>query len=214
MNSPDGFHDLILRAQRGERTAIGELLEVVRPWLWQAAKGFADSEWPDQSTADLAQAAWLRAWQSLGQFQGPGDGETDDAQSLAMFRAWIMQIVRRLGMNAVRDRQTDHRRPSGRLQRLDAAPPADDTATWGSPWSRTDEPSPSAHVEADERAELIRAALDKIADDLDRRIVRLRFFEGVSLREVAERLELNREEIRRRFHTAMRFLERELEGFR
>jgi RNA polymerase sigma factor (sigma-70 family) len=117
-------------------------------------------------------------------------------------------------MNSVRDRQAAHRRPSGRLHRLDVSPVGDDTGTWGGPHPRASGLSPSAHAEADERVELIRAALDKIADEVDHRIVHLCFFEGISLRDVAERLHLNREDVRQRFHTAMRFLEQELEGLR
>ncbi len=212
MNSPNRFHDLIARAQRGDSAAIDALLEVIRPWLWQAAQGFADHERPDESTADLAQSAWLRVWQSLDQFQGPNAGETSDAQSLAMFRAWVLQIVRRLGMNAVRDRQTDRRRPPGRLQRLDAGPPGDSTSSWGPPQPRAADPSPSAHAAANERAERIRAAVARLTDDEQRQIVQLRFLEGMSLRQIATRLGKNHEHIRQRFHAALRLLERELEG--
>jgi RNA polymerase sigma factor (sigma-70 family) len=213
-DSSDGFRDLIVRAQQGDRTAIDTLLDVIRPWLWQAARGFADPERPDESTADLAQAAWLRAWQSLGQFQGPGEGNTGDAQTLAMFRAWVLQIVRRLGMNNVRDRQTEHRRPPGRLRRLDAALPGSSTASWGDPHLEAAEPSPSAQAEANEQAVRIRAAFDRLADDEDRQIIHLRFSEGLSLRQIAARLGRNHEHIRRRFHAALRLLEHDLEDLR
>jgi RNA polymerase sigma factor (sigma-70 family) len=213
MTTPDGLHNLIMQAQQGDRAATDALLEVIRPWLWRAAHGFADPERPDESTADLAQAAWLRVWESLGQFRGPGDGETGEAQTLAMFRAWVLQIVRRLGMNAVRDRQAEHRRPPGRLQRLDAAPAGDSTTAWGRDLPHAADPSPSARVEADEQAERIRTALDRL-DDEDRQIVRLRFLEGMSLRQIATRLGRNHEHVRRRFHAALRLLERELGDLR
>lgn len=213
-DSSDGFRNLLVRAQQGDRAAIDALLEVIRPWLWRTARGFADPERPDESTADLAQAAWLRAWQSLGQFQGPGEGETGDAQTLAMFRAWVLQIVRRLGMNNVRDRQAEHRRPPGRLERLDAALPGSSTASWGHSQPETAEPSPSAHAEAAERAERVRAALNRLDDHEDRQIVHLRFVEGLSLRQIAARLSRNHEHVRQRFHAALRLLERDLEDLR
>jgi len=213
MANPNGLHELIMQAQRGDRAATDALLEVIRPWLWQAAHGFADPERPDESTADLAQAAWLRVWESLGRFRGPGDGETDEAQTLAMIRAWVLQIVRRLGMNAVRDRQAEHRRPPGRLRRLDAAPPGDSTTSWGRDLPQAAEPSPSAGAEAREQAEQVSTALDRL-DDEEREVVRLRFLEGMSLRQIATHLGRNHEHVRRRFHAALQHLERELEGLR
>lgn len=214
MDPSDRFRTLLVRAQQGDRVAIDALLEAIRPWLWQAARGFADPERPDESTADLAQAAWLRAWQSLGQFQGPQEAEARDSQTQAMFRAWVLQIVRRLGMNNVRDRQAEHRRPPGRLRRLDAAPPGSSTASWGDPHPEAAEPSPSAQAEANEQAVRICAALDRLADDEDRQIIHLRFSEGLSLRQIAARLGRNHEHIRRRFHAALRLLERDLEDLR
>jgi len=214
MSPPDGFYELLMRARRGESAAIEALLEVIRPWLWQAAHGFADPDRPDESTADLAQTAWLRVWQALDQFQGPGDAETGDAQTLAMFRAWVLQIVRRLGMNALRNRQTEHRRPPGRLQRLDAVPPGDSTASWGNFQPEAALPSPSAEAERNEQIERIRKALDRLGDEEDRQIVHLRFLEGLSLRQIATRLGRNHEHVRQRFHAALRLLERELEDLR
>ena len=194
--------------------ATNALLEVIRPWLWQAARGFSDPERPDESTADLAQAAWLRAWQSLGQFQGPREGETSDAQIQAMFRAWVLQIVRRLGMNSVRDRKAEHRQPPGQLQRLDAALPGPSTAPWGHSQPETAEPSPSGHAEANEQAKHIREALDRLADYGTTQIVRLRFLEGLSLRQIAAKLSRNHEHIRQPFHAALRLLEHDLEDLR
>jgi RNA polymerase sigma factor (sigma-70 family) len=214
MKSYDGFHELVARAQQGDRDSIEALLEAIRPWLWQAAHGFADSERLDESTADLAQAAWLRAWQSLEQFQGPSGNEAGDAQAMAMFRAWVLQIVRRLGMNAIRDRKARHRRRPGGLRRLDAAPPDDSTAAWGPARPESRDPSPSAHAAADERIERVREAVARLADDEDRRIVELRFLEGLSLRQIAIRLGRNHESVRERFHAALKILERDLEGLR
>jgi RNA polymerase sigma factor (sigma-70 family) len=212
MNPSDGFHDLIVRAQRGDRAAVDALLEVIRPWLWQSARGFADADRPDESTADLAQSAWLKVWQSLDQFQGPKDTEAGDAQTLAMFRAWALQIVRRLGMNAVRDRNAGVRRPPGGVERLDLCPPGQSTRSWGYRGPRAADPSPSACAEAIEQAERIAAALERLSSEEDREIVRLRFVEGLSLRQIGSELSRNHEHVRQRFHAAMRILERELEG--
>ena len=90
-----GFHELLARARAEDRAATDELLALVRPWLEQMARSHA----PDGGVSDLVQEAWLRAWQKFDQFQGADD----EAQALAMFRAWLARIVTRLGLNAARD---------------------------------------------------------------------------------------------------------------
>src|SRR5205823_6394028 len=70
------------------------------------------------------------------------------------------------------------------------------------------DPTPSANVQADEQARLIRAALERIPDTTDREMVRLCFFEGLSLRQIAERLNLTYDEVRERYHSSLRLLER------
>src|SRR6516165_10556226 len=177
---PNGFRDLVDRARHGDREAVERLLTLIRPWLDDLARGRADP-------ADLAQEAWLRSWQKLDQFQGGGD----DSQTLALFRAWLRRIVERLGLNRARDEQAQSRKPPGPLLRLDQPLEAEPAAL---------EPPPAAHAEAVERAERVRHALERLPDDTDRAIVRLRFFEGLSLRQVAERLQRNHELVRQRFH--------------
>jgi RNA polymerase sigma-70 factor (ECF subfamily) len=198
MDHPPGFHDLLARARAGDRAATDELLALVRPWLEQVARNHAPPPGPDGSTSDIVQEAWLRAWQKLDQFQGAGD----EVQALAMFRAWLARIVSRVGLNAVRDAAAAQRSPPGGLLRLDGVDGA----------APAEEPTPSANVQAEERARLVGEALDRIADPLDRDMVRLRFFEGLSLRQVAERLGCNHETVRQRYHDLMRRLEGELRG--
>jgi DNA-directed RNA polymerase specialized sigma24 family protein len=72
---PDGFAELVERARGGDRQALDALLARVRPWLEELARGRPEA-------SDLAQEAWLRAWQKLDQFHGG----PDDAQALALFR--------------------------------------------------------------------------------------------------------------------------------
>src|SRR5215472_7363105 len=125
MDPVPGFHDLLARAHDGDRTAIDELLARIRPWIEQMARQHAPRQTADGSVSDLVQEAWLRAWQKLDQFQGGGD----EAQSLAMFRAWLARIVSRLGLNAVRDGNARQRTPPGTLLRLDGLGAGDSAAS-------------------------------------------------------------------------------------
>jgi RNA polymerase sigma-70 factor (ECF subfamily) len=72
--------------------------------------------------------------------------------------------------------------------------------------------SPSADLAAQEGARRVREALARIAEPTDREIIRLRFFEGLSLRQIAGRLGCNHETLRQRYHAVLRRLERELGG--
>jgi RNA polymerase sigma factor (sigma-70 family) len=205
MNSPSGFHNLVHRAQAGDPQAVAQLLELIRPRLEELAGGYADPAEPAASTADLVQQAWLRAWQKLDQFHGGAD----DAQTWGKFSAWLAQIVRRLGQDARRTRAR-HGPPSGKLRRLHARTPGESTTQGSRADPAASGPTPSAAIQAEEQAQMIRAALAKLADATDREILRLRFFEGLSLRQVAERVQLNHETVRQRYHTTLRRLRREL----
>jgi RNA polymerase sigma-70 factor (ECF subfamily) len=205
MENVPGFQDLIARARAGDRAATDELLALIRPWLEQLARNHARPHTPDGSVSDLVQEAWLRAWQRLDQFQGTDD----ETQAVAMFRAWLARIVTRLGLNAARDAAALQRSPPSQLLRLngvassDSGPRLDPSAA---------EPTPSAVAQTEERAQLVQQALGRLTDPLDRDIVRLRFFEGLSLRQAAARLGCNPETVRQRYHALLRQLESELHG--
>jgi RNA polymerase sigma-70 factor, ECF subfamily len=203
MDHIPGFAALLARARAEDRAATDALLALIRPWIEQQARMHAGA---DENVSDLVQKAWLRAWQKLDQFTGADD----EAQAQAMFRAWLARIVSRLGLNAVRDRAAKGRVPPGKLFRLNGVGVCGDSAMMPEP--STGQPTPSAQVQADEQTRKVREALNRIDDPLDRDIIRLRFFEGMSLREVAERLGCNHETVRQRYHAALGRLQRDLGG--
>ena len=142
------------------------------------------------------------AWQKLDQFQGTDDEE----QARTMFRAWLGRLVSRLNLNA-QPTVGERRSPPGKLlplqQNGSSALPCDPSAA---------EPTPSANAQATEQARLVHEALERLPDGHDREIVRLRFFEGVSLRQIAEHLGCSHETTRQRYHVLMDRLQCELEG--
>jgi RNA polymerase sigma factor (sigma-70 family) len=201
MEHVPGFQDLLARARSGDRAATDELLALIHPWLEQLARNHAALHRPDGSASDLVQEAWLRAWQKLDQFHGT----EDEAQAVAMFRGWLACIVARLGLNAVREGEAKQLTPPGKLLRLDG-----ESAVLLDP--STGEPTPSACVQEAEQARLVQEALARLTDPLDRDIVRLRFSEGMSLRQAAQRLGLNHETVRQRYHALLRRLQQDLNG--
>ena len=184
---------------------MDRLLAAVRPHLEHLARRYADPAHATESASDLVQEASLRAWQKIDQFAGgPGHEE-----ALAKFRIWMGQIVHRLGLNAQRDRKAQKRLPAGRrILPLSAGSksgvPRVTAVSAG--------PSPSVRVQVSEEATRVRAALQRIASDGDREVVRLRIFEGLTLEETARRLGLSVDQVPGRFQACLRILERELGG--
>jgi RNA polymerase sigma-70 factor (ECF subfamily) len=204
----DGFHDLLRAAQATDSQALERLLTLIRPHLEQVARGYADPTRPDASTSDLVQEAWLRAWQKLDQFQG---AEADD-DTLAMFRAWVGQIVRSLGLNAQRERNAQRRKPPQPIVPLDRPVPGQSTSQGGAIDPAAGEPTPSVAVRAGEQAEMLRKAIEGINDQTARQIVEMRFFDGLSLRQISQRVGLSYDKVRERYQATMGKLERELGG--
>jgi len=197
------FNDVVRRAQAGEERAQEELLEVLRPYLEQLARGLANSPRASRSSSDLVQESLLRVWQRLDQFTGT----EDDEQSWAMFCGWVAQIVRRLNLNEQRDRGAQRRRPDQPVASLQAGKGDDNRQGLDLPSS---DPTTSKCVQRNEQAELVQAALDRLGDDPSITVVRLHFFEGLSLKQVAERMQLSYDKVRYLFQTGMRHLEQEL----
>ncbi|MCZ6691866.1 MAG: sigma-70 family RNA polymerase sigma factor [Planctomycetota bacterium] len=199
------FGKILQRAQDGDRQAMDKVLQNLRPYLASLARPYADPIRPAGSTADLLQDACLRAWRKLGTFEG---GKNDE-ETFAMFRSWIGQIVRRLGLNSIRDRAAKGRIPSDKIVPLR---PADGDSSGAG--SDRDVPArtrtPSAYAREGEMAERIRSALESLADPTAATVVRLRFFDGMTIPEIAERLDMSPSQVRERHRSAMRRLRREL----
>lgn len=207
MIAPEGLAQLVRRAQAGDRLAEAELLERVVPALGAFAERFGRSSSPEESTSDFVQEASLRFWEKLPQFHGA----TDDAQTAAMLHEWLGQLVRRFAATRRQARHARKRRPATSVMPLGApgneprgAGPAIDPASAG--------PSPSAVVRAAEIDERVHAALNAMPEALDRQIMELCFAQKLSLREIAEHLHLNYDKVRERYHSGLRFLQRELDG--
>jgi RNA polymerase sigma factor (sigma-70 family) len=202
------LHDLLRRAQGGDRQALDELLASLRPILDQLARAHGEPGCASESTADLVQEAALRIWQRLGQFRGGADA----AQTAAMFHDWVRQLVQHLALDRQRQRHAQRREPPQPLVPLDAAQAGAMSSTGDGIDPAASGPTPSANVGAEELAQHVQAALGKIAEATDREIVRLCFFEGLSLRQIAQRLALSYDKVRERYHHSLKVLERELGG--
>jgi RNA polymerase sigma factor (sigma-70 family) len=192
-------HSVVLRAQAGDQEAWGCLKVQAEPYLLRYAATLLGPRWPEKSVSDLLQITWMRVWKGLQNFKGG----SDDAQTGAILRAWLRRIMRNAYLNEIRKQSLDALPLSQRgpgestVDRANLDPPADQS-------------TPSANLHAEDRRRLVERALDQIADARDREIVRLFFFEGMSLAQIAKQLNRTFDQIRTGFRRAREQLKFEL----
>ena len=129
-----------------------------------------------------------------------------------MLHNWVEQLIRRLAANRHEARHAGKRRPDLPVLRLEALAGRD---SLGAPLGLDpagNGPTPGAVVGGAEVDTRVRAAIQRIPNPTDRQILELCFVQALSLRTVAERLNISYDKVRERYHAALRFLERELEG--
>ncbi len=204
---PDGLCALVRRAQAGDRQAQIDLLQRLQPSLEQLSQRYDFQISPAETASDLSQEATLRLWERLAQFEG----SVDDQSTAAMFYKWIEQLVRRLAINRQAAHRAARRAHEGPMTRLNqTADHLCDPVTAQEP--ADDAPSPSSIAGSEELDRMVQSAVDEIPNPTDRQILQLCFFESLSLRAVAERLDLSYDVVRSRYHAGLRFLERQLKG--
>jgi RNA polymerase sigma-70 factor (ECF subfamily) len=149
------FAEQMAAARSGDRDAIAELWRVEHPRLVRVLRGLVGD-----AAEDVASQTWLEVMGLLGRFAGDERG----------FRALLFTIARR--------RVADHRRT---LRRKPAVPMAPADLAAGAPLHRSAVIDPSAAIEGDEAAALIRAMLPAHQAE----IVLLRVVGGLNVDEVA-----------------------------
>jgi RNA polymerase sigma factor (sigma-70 family) len=191
----NGVDALVRRAQQGDETAWQPLFALVQPDLLSCAVRSLGPGWPGQSVSDLTQDTWVRAWKALGTFTGGND----DAQTGAMLRAWLGQTMKNVWRNDVRAAGAQRRQAPAGTVAIDG-PTADSSALPGR------DPTPSTPLHHADRQRRVGAALEQIADAIDREIVRRYFFHGDSLTAIAGQLGVSLDRVRLGFHRSLELL--------
>jgi RNA polymerase sigma factor (sigma-70 family) len=202
-----GFRDLVRKAQAGDPRALDDLFRDVLPYVERVVAGPAHPVRPGESVSDRTQDVCRRVFEKLAQFRGAGEAP-DDEQAWALFRGWVRRVAHGVVVNARRDNDRHRAMP------LQTAGADGSTNQGAAPEPAAPGAAPSSNLRAEERARLILEALHNLPDPQDREIVRLRFFEGLSLRQVADRLQLSYDKVRERFGFSLRRLQRHLEELR
>ncbi|HEY6067387.1 MAG TPA: sigma-70 family RNA polymerase sigma factor [Gaiellaceae bacterium] len=152
--------DLIRRAKRGDTHAYEELVHAFEGIAFRTAYVLSGNA---ADAEEAAQDGFVKAWRALGRFR---EG--------APFRPWLLRIV----ANEARNR----RRSAGRRAHLALRAATEQV-------SGDAAPSPESALLSAETRERLLAAVEALPDD-QREMVSLRYFVGLSEREVAESLDL------------------------
>lgn len=158
----DEARDLQLmgRVAAGDRTAFAELYDRHAAVLL----GFLVRMLRRRETAEeILQEAFVKAWNHAGRYR----------PERAVPRAWLLTMARSAAIDRIRSSQARVRR-EGEWTRAERGAPA--------------EPVGTARIEAGEAQGAVAAALDGLPQE-QRRCIELAFFEGLTHREVAERLQ-------------------------
>jgi len=176
--------ELVRRTLAGDR---GSFEQLIRRYMG-AVYALALREAPRQSDAeDIAQETFVKAYNRLAELEDP-----------AAFRGW----VRRIAVNLARDAG---RRKSRRMEISDhAAGP--DSANIDMP---SDDPSISHKFRMQEAREQVIAAIAALPEDYSQ-VAAMRYIEGLDYQEMAARLGLRREALRKRLHRANIMLRKNL----
>ena len=201
MDASEVFHLLSL-ARSGNAAAAQRLFELLALYLEAQAPRYAYLVRPQYGLSDLVQLAGLRLWEGLEQFQG----SREEAATLAQFRDWIGTTLFRAACNLHREGTAKRRRPARLPRPVGPAHSSDGTGGAEPPDSRR---SPSSSARAEEAARLVSAALDALPKE-QREIVKLHFFDGLSLDEIAARMGVSYDRVRGPFRAAKKRLKRDL----
>jgi RNA polymerase sigma-70 factor, ECF subfamily len=184
-------------ARTGCSEALGEALEACRAYLLLVANRQLDPELRAKGGAsDLVQQTFLEAQRDFAQFQGT---------SLDELRAWLRQIlVHNLASFGRRYRATG-KRAVGREQALEPETPSGERGAGVA----ADTPSPSGRAMAQEQAEALRRALERLPEDY-RQVVTLRYQEGRAFPEIAARMRRSENAVRKLWFRAIERLQQEL----
>ncbi len=186
---------LVEAAQAGNQEAFAELVQRYQAKIYNLALRYTNES---ETALDIAQDAFVRAWQMLPKFRGESS-----------FYTWLYRIA----MNLCIDR---HRRALARgepqkvsledlmveRQRFEEA--EEDTDVW---WESSEASEPEAEVLREEMRQAVWQAVQQLPPLL-RQVILLREYEGLSLQEIAKITGSNVGTIKSRLYQARQHLKR------
>jgi RNA polymerase sigma-70 factor (ECF subfamily) len=184
-------------ARAGAADALGQVLEACRGYLLTIAQRELDPALQAKGGAsDLVQNTLLDAFQDFGQFQG---GTEDD----------LLQWLRRLLLNNLTDFTRRYRATDKRQVAREVPLEPGDASSAGLGELAGEGATPSGAALAREQVEAVQEALGRLPEDY-RRVIVLRYQEGLPFEEIGGRLGLTANAARKLLLRAVQRVRQEL----
>lgn len=159
--------ELVARAKKGDQAAFEQLVLEHQNKVYSLAVRLSGDR---EEGADLAQEAFLKAWQGLSSFQGDSS-----------FSTWLYRLTTNVCIDYLRGRK--------RRQGVEPALSLDDADSgWAEPadWDQ----DPHRRLEETERRKALDRGLERLPEH-QRRVLVLRELSGLSYQEIGQELELD-----------------------
>jgi RNA polymerase sigma-70 factor (ECF subfamily) len=194
---PEHLEERLAAARAGSREALGQVLVLSRGYLLEIARRELGRDLqPKGGASDLVQETFLEAHRDFGRFEG---------RSAADLRAWLRVLLLHQTAKVGRRFRATQKRRLAREVSLDSFHPY--SPAEGLPPAAV--PSPSAHLMARERRELLLRALDRLPDDY-RRVMLLRYQEELTFEEIGRVMQRSGDAVRMLWGRALERLKHEL----
>lgn len=174
--------EIVLRCQKGDADAMGTLIIQYQHWVYNIAYGILGHH---QDAEDIAQDAFLSAWENIGKFQ-----------FRSRFSTWLYRIVKNKCLNHI-----------DQYQRRKTDPTEIDDSQ---PWVPLNTLTPEDEALRTEERDIVHAALAKLKES-HKEILVLRELQELSYEEISEILECTLGRVKSRLHEARKALKEELE---
>ena len=198
--NPQQLEASLAAARAGSREALGQVLSQYHCYLLQVARRHLSPDLQAKGdAADLVQETFLEAQRFFDRFAGRSGDE---------LRAWLRCVLVHQSVKTGRRFRSTQKRRLAREVRLDATRPLTEAdAALPSPVA-----SPSAHLLARERRELLRRALERLPEDY-RRVMLLRYQGEMTFEEVGREMRRSADAVRMLWARALKRLKHELRAF-
>jgi RNA polymerase sigma-70 factor, ECF subfamily len=191
------FDGLLRGARAGSRESLGQILEACRAYLYTIAGANCDLALQAKAGAsDLVQDTFLEAQRDFGQFNGVSEKE---------LLAWMRQLLLNNMANFTRSYRGAAKRSVTREVRLGSDNGAFDLAENVA----ANDLSPSGKVLAQEQAQKLQSALERLPDDY-RQVLLLRYQDQRAFEEIAGQMNRSANAVRKLWMRAVECLQDEM----
>ncbi len=166
-------------AKRGDLQAKGELLDRFRPYLNVIAQRLLDDRIQGRlDFSDVVQATYLEASRDFHQFRG---------DSIESFLAWLRNILRNNVSTVHQEHLAAQKRSARREVNLHKSATSDASSMQMEHLVPSEASSPSQRLMRSEAAAVLAACIEQLPET-QRTAIRMRYLEGMSLKEISERM--------------------------